>query len=52
MAVRNTRKPAPQARRRPLVVTSDPDLLDDLLRLAHEAAAVVDLAPDPAGARR
>jgi secretion/DNA translocation related CpaE-like protein len=52
MAARNNRKPAPQARRRPLVVTSDPDLLDDLLRVAHEATAVVDVAPDPAGGRR
>jgi secretion/DNA translocation related CpaE-like protein len=43
---------ASQGRRRPLVVTSDPDLLDDLLRLAHEAGAVVDVSPDPASARR
>jgi secretion/DNA translocation related CpaE-like protein len=50
-SVRSTPDAAPHGRR-PLVVTSDPDLLDDLLRLAHEAGAVVDVSPDPAGARR
>jgi hypothetical protein len=37
--------------RPPLVVTGDPDLLDDLLRLAAAAGVEVDLAPDPAAAR-
>ncbi|MEV6305130.1 septum site-determining protein Ssd [Actinoplanes sp. NPDC051861] len=40
--------PAP---RRPLVVTADPDLLDDLLRLAAAGGTEVDVAPDPAAAR-
>jgi secretion/DNA translocation related CpaE-like protein len=39
------------ASRLPLVVTGDPDLLDDLLRLAAAAGAEVDVAPDPAAAR-
>lgn len=40
--------PAP---RRPLIVTADPDLLDDLLRLAAAGGAEVDVASDPSGAR-
>ncbi|WP_344167697.1 septum site-determining protein Ssd [Pilimelia columellifera] len=40
------------ARRRPLIVTADPDLLDDLLRLAVAAGVEVDLAVDPVAARR
>ncbi len=40
--------PAP---RLPLVVTADPDLLDDLLRLAAAGGTKVDVAPDPAAAR-
>lgn len=40
--------PAP---RRPLVVTADPDLLDDLLRLAAAGGAEVDVASDPVAAR-
>jgi len=35
----------------PLVITSDPDLLDELLRIAAAAATEVDVAPDPAAAR-
>jgi secretion/DNA translocation related CpaE-like protein len=35
----------------PMVVTSDPDLLDDLLRLAAAAGEDLDVAPDPAAAR-
>jgi secretion/DNA translocation related CpaE-like protein len=38
-------------RSRPLVVTSDVDLLDDLLRLAAAAGVVVDAAPDAVAAR-
>ena len=38
--------------RLPLVVTGDPELLDDLLRLAAAAGADVDVAADPAAARR
>ncbi|MCY1137398.1 CpaE-like family protein [Actinoplanes sp. Pm04-4] len=37
--------------RLPLVVTADPDLLDDLLRLAAAGGTKVDVAPDPAAAR-
>jgi secretion/DNA translocation related CpaE-like protein len=37
--------------RLPLVVTADPDLLDDLLRLAAAGGSEVEVAPDPAGAR-
>ncbi|MCA2214571.1 septum site-determining protein Ssd [Jidongwangia harbinensis] len=37
--------------RRPLVVTADGDLLDDLLRLAAAGGTDVDVAPDPATAR-
>ena len=36
---------------RPLVVTRDPDLLDDLLRLAAAGCAEVDVAADPIAAR-
>ncbi|MDY7090921.1 MAG: septum site-determining protein Ssd [Actinomycetota bacterium] len=39
------------AARLPLVVTSDPDLLDDLLRLAAAGGTEIDVAPDPAAAR-
>jgi secretion/DNA translocation related CpaE-like protein len=37
--------------RLPLVVTADPDLLDDLLRLAAAGGTEVDVAADPAAAR-
>ncbi|MBB2945074.1 secretion/DNA translocation related CpaE-like protein [Actinoplanes lutulentus] len=37
--------------RRPLVVTADHELLDDLLRLAAAGGTDVDVAPDPAAAR-
>ena len=36
---------------RPLLITSDPDLLDDLLRLCAAAGVEVDVAPDPTAAR-
>ncbi len=36
---------------RPLVVTADPDLLDDVLRLAAAAGVEVELAADPVAAR-
>ena len=41
-----------RSRAHPLFVTADPDLLDDLLRLAADAGVTPDVAPDPAGARR
>jgi secretion/DNA translocation related CpaE-like protein len=37
---------------RPLLVTADPDALDDLLRLAATAGIEVDVAPDLGAARR
>ncbi len=37
---------------RPLAVTADPDVLDDLLRLAATAGTELQVAPDAAGARR
>ena len=37
--------------RLPLVLTADPDLLDELLRLAAAGGADVDVAPDPVSAR-
>lgn len=37
--------------RRPLVVTADADLLDELLRIAAAAGTEVDVAPDPVAAR-
>ena len=43
-------QPAPRPRR-PLVVTGDESLLDDLLRLAAAAGVEVDVAPDPTAAR-
>jgi secretion/DNA translocation related CpaE-like protein len=36
---------------RPLLVTADPDLLDDILRLGAAAGVDVDVAHDPAGAQ-
>jgi secretion/DNA translocation related CpaE-like protein len=39
------------AQPRPLLVTDDPDLLDDLLRLAAAADVEVDVAVDPVAAR-
>lgn len=44
--------PAPPRVRRPLIVTADPGLLDDLLRIAAGAGVLVDVAPDPGAARR
>lgn len=46
-----SRQPHPQPVRRPLVLTGDEDLLDDLLRLAAAAGVEVDVAQDPAAAR-
>jgi secretion/DNA translocation related CpaE-like protein len=37
--------------RRPLVITGDDELLDDLLRFAAAGGTEVDVAPDPTGAR-
>ncbi|MER7888707.1 septum site-determining protein Ssd [Micromonospora sp. NPDC094482] len=45
------RTAVPSPTRRPLVVTADGELLDDLLRLAAAGGAEVELAPDPAAAR-
>ena len=43
--------PPPAGLPRPLLLTADPHLLDDLLRLAAAAGTDVEVAPDPAGAR-
>ena len=43
--------PPPESAR-PLVVTDDPDLLDELVRLAAAAGVELDVAQDAAGARR
>ena len=43
--------PDPVILNRPLLVTSDPDLLDDVLRLGAAAGVDVDVAHDPVGAR-
>ena len=48
MSARTSVRPGP---RLPLVVTADPDLLDDLLRLAAAGGTEVDVAPDPVAAR-
>ncbi len=45
------RTSVPPHRRPPLVVTSDGDLLDDLLRLAAAGGVEVEVAADPAAAR-
>lgn len=37
---------------RPLVVTADPDVLDDLLRLAATVGVELEVAADPGGSRR
>lgn len=43
--------PPPTRTRRPLLVTSDEDLLDELLRLAAAAGTELQVAADPAAAR-
>lgn len=43
---------APPGDQHPLIVTADPDLLDELLRIAGDVGIDVDVAPDPAAARR
>jgi secretion/DNA translocation related CpaE-like protein len=48
MPPRNAVRPSP---RRPLVVTADDELLDELLRLAAAGGVEVEVAPDPAAAR-
>src|SRR3954471_11170460 len=44
------RTPVRSGPRLPIVVTGDPGLLDDLLRLAAAGGTDVDVAPDPAAA--
>src|SRR5687768_6174266 len=41
----------PAARRLPLLVTADSDLLEDLLRLAAAGGSELEVAPDPSAAR-
>jgi secretion/DNA translocation related CpaE-like protein len=43
--------PIPVGRNRPLLVTADPDLLDDILRLCAAAGVDVEVAPDSTAAR-
>lgn len=47
-----TDHPAYDGPRRPLVVTCDQEVLEELLRIAAVAGAELDVAPDAAGARR
>lgn len=42
---------APSNRRYPLIVTADPDLLDDLLRMTADVGLIADVAPDGVAAR-
>jgi secretion/DNA translocation related CpaE-like protein len=42
---------ASPVRRRPLLVTGDPELLDDVLGIAARSGVELDVAPDPAAAR-
>jgi secretion/DNA translocation related CpaE-like protein len=52
MAVPRTRiATTPPPRARPLLVTADPELLDDLLRLVADADVLADVAADPLAAR-
>src|SRR5436190_19613638 len=51
MAARTVQLGASEPASHPLVVTSDPDLLDDILRIAADSGGLVDVAPDPAAAR-
>ncbi len=50
-SVRNRSGLGAAGRPHPLLITADPDLLDDLLRLTAEAGLVADVAPDPGAAR-
>jgi len=47
----SVRTPVRSGPRRPLLVTADPTLLDDLLRLAAAGGTEADVAADPAAAR-
>jgi len=47
----SVRTPVRSGPRLPLLVTADPTLLDDLLRLAAAGGTEADVAPDPAAAR-
>jgi secretion/DNA translocation related CpaE-like protein len=52
MAARTVQLGASEPARHPLLVTADPDLLDDVLRISAEIGVLIDVAPDPAAARR
>src|SRR5262249_20581231 len=52
MAARTVQLGASEPARRPLLVTADTDLLDDVLRISAEIGVILDVAPDPAAARR
>ena len=52
MAARTAHRPvSSHAHPRPLIVTCDQELLDDLLRIAEDAGMEVDVAADPVAAR-
>ena len=51
MAARTVQLGTSEPARHPLVVTADPELLDDVLRIAADVGVLVDVAPDPAAAR-
>jgi secretion/DNA translocation related CpaE-like protein len=52
MAARTVQLGASEPARRPLLVTADTDVLDDVLRISAEIGVILDVAPDPAAARR
>jgi secretion/DNA translocation related CpaE-like protein len=52
MAARTVQLGASEPARHPLLVSADPDLLDDVLRISAEIGLLLDIAPDPAAARR
>lgn len=51
MAARTVQLGASEPTSRPLLVTADPDLLEEVLRIAADVGVLVDVAPDPAAAR-
>jgi len=51
MAARTVQLGASEPTSHPLLVTADPDLLEEVLRIAADVGVLVDVAPDPAAAR-
>src|SRR5581483_2967248 len=52
MAARTVKLGSSEPALHPLFVTADPDLLDDVLRISAEIGIILDVAPDPAAARK